>query len=206
MAFSPDGKLLAASVLRSDELGANYFSLIRVWDVATRANLRDIGPLKGEVRGLSFAADGTTLAVGVTGEDLMVREVDVWNAADATKLKTLRAPGASIGPRAAFARRARLLAITTGNSVPLYYQPSFLPHPREYLAGIEPGAVALTDDGTVSALSLVNQIVIWDTDTGVGRGAMEGHTEPIYALAFTTDGKTLFSGSDDRTVREWTGF
>ncbi len=204
LAFSPDGKLLAASVLRPDELGANYFRLIRVWDVATRAHLRDIGPLKGEVRGLSFASDGTTLAVGVTGADLNVREVEVWNATDATKLKTLRNGGGPIGPRAAYARRARLLAITTANSAQLFFHPSYEPHPPEYISPAEPGAIALTDDGRLSALSVVDGIVIWDTDTGQARGTMEGHTEPIFALTFTTDGKTLISGSDDKSVREWT--
>jgi WD40 repeat protein len=43
---------------------------------------------------------------------------------------------------------------------------------------------------------------------GCGNGAMyqdaSEHTSGIHAIAFSTDGATLVSGSDDRTIRVWT--
>ena len=42
---------------------------------------------------------------------------------------------------------------------------------------------------------------VWDLDTGVGRATLEGHASWVRSVAISQDGKTLVSGSGDRTVR-----
>jgi WD40 repeat protein len=47
------------------------------------------------------------------------------------------------------------------------------------------------------------EIKVWDIAAGMERGKLEGHTNKIFAAVFSPDGKTLATGSADRTIRLW---
>ena len=44
---------------------------------------------------------------------------------------------------------------------------------------------------------------LWNATTGTKLGALHGHEGPVYALAYSPDGKRLASGSADKTIRLW---
>jgi WD40 repeat protein len=46
-------------------------------------------------------------------------------------------------------------------------------------------------------------IKVWDAKTGKLVANLKGHTNPVTCLAWTTDGKTLISGSHDCSIRTW---
>ena len=46
-------------------------------------------------------------------------------------------------------------------------------------------------------------ITLWDVATGKALHAMAGHTQEIEGLAFTPDGRTLASGSQDQSLMIW---
>ena len=62
---------------------------------------------------------------------------------------------------------------------------------------------ALSPSGRLLALAASTQIFLWDLADGSLRGRCKGHTEPISALAFAPDARTLASASHDRSVRLW---
>jgi WD40 repeat protein len=71
-------------------------------------------------------------------------------------------------------------------------------------------SAAVRHDGRALAHTVVTEsdtrdaIEIWNTETGqrIGR-RLTGHNGEITALAFTPDGNTLVSVSDDGTTRLW---
>jgi glucose repression regulatory protein TUP1 len=70
-------------------------------------------------------------------------------------------------------------------------------------------SVAISPDMKLVAAGCWDGIVrIWDVDTGHLVEQLEGHTESVWSVAFTSDGKGLISGSNDRTMKHWdlTGF
>ena len=46
-------------------------------------------------------------------------------------------------------------------------------------------------------------LIIWDVVTGQEVLALEGHTEPVFSVAFSPNGKLIVSGSGDKTLKLW---
>ena len=65
-------------------------------------------------------------------------------------------------------------------------------------------SIAFSPDGRRLASSHQREINFWDIGTGELMKTLSGHTDYyIYAIVFSPDGKTLISGSYDRTMIFW---
>ena len=67
-------------------------------------------------------------------------------------------------------------------------------------------AVAMSPDGNDIAAAGDNGVIcVWSLSAPENQPpiSLKGHEQPVYSLKFSSDGKRLASGSDDRTVRLW---
>jgi WD40 repeat protein len=44
---------------------------------------------------------------------------------------------------------------------------------------------------------------LWEVASGKNIATLTGHTDAVYSVAFSTDGKRLASGSWDATIKVW---
>ena len=161
LAFSPDGKLLAAGDGKK----------LKVWEWGTSKVKND---LESRITCLAFSADGKLLAIGDTNA-----ETDVWDIATDKSKATVCGHG-NENTSVALSPDGKLLA--TASKFPVRYGATTTPLPR---------------DDTDPVLRL------WDATTGKPLAICYGHREDVSSLAFSPDSKSLFSSSDDQTIKVW---
>src|SRR5262249_19156163 len=120
LAFSPDGKYLAAAVTAHDAIRLPFDAEVRVWDAVTGRRLQTVARPGVSVYHLAFSPDGKRLA-GVEGPSRAAAKVTaalrVWDAATGAEVLAIpdlpgRRPSAVFSPDG-----KRLATWGTGESV-----------------------------------------------------------------------------------------
>jgi WD40 repeat protein len=192
LALSPDGERVAS-------VGDD--GNLRLWDLASRAELASRAAHPAAATGIAFSRDGELLVS--VGLDSVVR---VWSARDLELVVEL--DGHEHAIRAIAASGAAGLVATAGDETRVMLWDARTRELRAVLGGLRDfvNGLALSSDGAfLAAAGADGRILVWDLRDGGTRLAhtLRGHAGPVNAVVFASGDRMLASGSDDATVKLW---
>lgn len=189
VAFSPDDKILATGGLVNEVI---------LWDAETGKEIRQLKGHAKRVLTVAFSPDGKTVVSA--GDSGVVR---VWEASSGREIQQLT--GHSDGVEfAAFSPDGKWIATASWDStirvwdtktwesvatIPgqaAYYCLAFSPDSQMLLAG---------DSG--------GRVVLWDVAEQTTAFSTAAHTETVYGVAFSPNGREFASVSFDKTLKLW---
>lgn len=101
-----------------------------------------------------------------------------------------------------YAPDGTLLAVAS--NIGIWYDTATLQEAALFTADIDGvSCMALSPDGRTFAIGSDNDIHLLDRVTGTLKTTLIGHTEGIFSIAFSPDGKTSASASGDSTIGLW---
>jgi len=211
VAFSPDGKILAA--------GSSDNTII-LWDAATGQPIGQ--PLIGHtdsIYTIAFSPDGKVLASGSYGGTVILWDVSVQSNTYETKVRPIGKLPIGVTSSIysiAFNPNGQTLVTSAGNTIALWdvaTRKSIGQLGSDHYGQIT--SVAFSPDGKILAsgscgkfvsgtVGIQGEIILWDLATSqpIGQPLLV-HAGYVNSLAFSPDGKTLASGSDDQAVILW---
>jgi cytochrome c len=184
LAVAPDGASIAS---------ASWDSSVALTPLAGGAPRRFEGH-QGNVNGVAFTPEGKALVSA--GYDATLR---IWLLESTPRIIKLDAPLNAL----AIASDGTMGAGGADGS--LFLLDARGENPRRIEAADAPLiAVAFTPDGArVAAASPRGSVTLFDVRTGKSLFTLNGPGLPVWSLAFSPDGKILFTGGSDRLVRRW---
>ncbi|MGE3437640.1 MAG: c-type cytochrome domain-containing protein [Blastocatellales bacterium] len=196
LAFSPDGKRLAAA-------GGNpaQFGEVKIWSVAERKEILSIRGHRDNIFDVAFSPDGTSLAT--CSYDRLIK---LWDAATGKEIKTLKDHTDAVfsiafspdGKRLASAsadRTVKVWDVETGQRI---YTLS------DALDAVN--TVAFHPSGKLLAAAGADRYIrVWELGENDGRQikSLIAHEDAINVIAFSPDGKTLASTGADKRIKIW---
>lgn len=178
--FSRDGAILASG---------SWDRTVKLWDVAAGRIINTLEGHNDRVNSVAFSRDGKTLA-SASGDGA----IRLWNVATGVHVATLEGLSGGV-ETVAFSPDGTLVSAYSDGTVKLWdISTRGVIEELEIESSVT--SVAFSGDGTILALGSDDAMVkLVDPITGGNVSALEGHTAPVTAVDFLSDGTTLTSGA-----------
>ncbi|MEQ2008131.1 MAG: c-type cytochrome domain-containing protein [Limisphaerales bacterium] len=193
LAFSPDGRQLAAS----------GYHEVTLWEPATGKLLGRVKNLPQRIQALAWHPQGQWLAVG-GGSPGQSGEVALVDVAKGEVAKVLGTTIDTVMALAFDKEGTRLAGGGADNAIRLFSVPDgqelrlFQQH-ADWVLGL-----AFSPDGQhLASASRDRTARVFRLDTGALEASYLGHEAPVSGVAFSEDGKTVYSCGRDKDIHYW---
>jgi len=196
LAFSPDGKLLAAA-------GGNpaQFGEIKIWSIADRREALSIRGHRDNIFAVAFSADGSKLAT--CSYDRLIK---LWDVVTGKEIKTLKDHTDAVFSVAFSPDGKRLASASADRTVKIWDTAT---GQRIYTLSDSLDAVntvAWSPSGRLLAAAGADRAIrVWELGDNEGRQikSLIAHEDAVNQIAFSPDGKTLASTGADKRIKIW---
>jgi WD40 repeat protein len=187
IAFSPDGKSLATA-------GAD--KAVKLWNQADGKELKALGTHDGSVYTVVFSPDSKLLASAGAGKDNLVK---IWSVKDQKELKQLKGHEQPV-TGVVFSDNEVVVSTSMDRTIRVWNAGDGTEKKKLGPTTDDPYAIAWSPKTKTAAVcGYSGQITIWALDDGKPK-LTKAIKSPGYCIAFSADGKTVFTGHDNGTV------
>lgn len=187
--FSPDSKILASTKRTLTNSEKN----IKLWSVQDGQFLKTLEGHNDKIKNILIAHDGKYLV-----SDSWDNSIKFWSLPDGNNIKTLE--GHTKPDKLLISYDGKILASSSSDGLLRLWS---LPEGRLIQSFYESNVFAISHDGNYLATASAQYIILKSISNGAIIKTFYGHTEKVTSLSFSPDGKTLASGSVDKSIRLW---